>query len=51
MMFEVVRHFTATGFQRCGHKHHSKKSASKCRDKLNKYTRIKWRVSPVGGKG
>jgi len=43
--YEAVRSGMATGFQRCGHIHRSRKAAGKCADKLNKSSRVKdWRV-------
>jgi hypothetical protein len=42
-MFEVIRHSKATSFQRCGHKHRSKKAAERC---LKKHGKDKgWKLS------
>lgn len=44
--YEVIRTSTASGFQKCGHKHRSRKSAEKCKAALNKKSRTKdWYIS------
>ena len=47
MTYEAVRTGSATGFQRCGHLHRSKKAAIKCAARLNKISRANrnWRAT------